>query len=71
MVTQTNTGKDTVKKMSSFFKGVRGELKKVSWPNRKELINYTIVVIAICAIIALVVGLFDAGFHRLLSLILR
>ena len=27
-----------------FFRGVKAELKKVVWPTRKELINYTIVV---------------------------
>ncbi len=27
-----------------FFRGVKAELKKVVWPTKKELINYTIVV---------------------------
>ena len=27
-----------------FFRGVKAELKKVDWPTKKELINYTIVV---------------------------
>ena len=32
--------KEVVKE--SYFKQVKGELKKVKWPTRKELIKYTI-----------------------------
>jgi preprotein translocase SecE subunit len=32
-----------VKKNGRFFKNVRAELKKVSWPTRSELKDYTIV----------------------------
>ena len=31
-------------KVKNYFKGVRSELKKVNWPTKKELTNYTIVV---------------------------
>jgi preprotein translocase subunit SecE len=29
-----------------FLKEVRGELRKVNWPTRKELLSYTVVVLA-------------------------
>lgn len=71
MAAQTGTDKASVKKLSSYFKGVKGELKKVNWPNRKELVNFTIVVLITCGLVSLIVWLLDIGFNRLLSLIVR
>ncbi len=70
MAAQTGAEKGT-KKMNNYFRGVRAELKKVSWPSRKELINYTIVVLVICTIISLAVWLIDSGLHQILKLIIR
>ena len=53
-----------------FFKSVMAELKKVSWPNRKELINYTLVVLAMSFITALGIWIFDTSFRSILTLFL-
>ncbi len=66
MSAQTSTGKG---KISTYFKGVKAEMRKVMWPNKKELINYTGVVILISVIVGLVVWVLDLGIHRILSLI--
>jgi preprotein translocase subunit SecE len=58
-------------KMSAYFKGVKAETKKVIWPNKKELLNYTGVVILMCVIVSLIVWALDLGIHKLLSLILK
>ncbi len=42
-----------------FLKEVRGELRKVAWPNRKELQSYTIVVLVVSLILTLLVYGFD------------
>lgn len=68
MAAQTGTNKGTAKKIGGFFRGVKAEVKKVSWPNKKELVNHTAVVIAVCAIMALLVWILDSGLHALLSL---
>lgn len=60
MTTQSNA---TKKQNGGFFKGVKAEMKKVSWPNRKELINSTGVVIAVCLIAAAFIGILDAVFQ--------
>lgn len=65
MAAQTDAKKG---KMSTYFKGVKSEMGKVIWPNKKELINYTGVVILISGIISLIVYLLDIGIHRLLAL---
>ena len=43
-----------------FFRNVAAELKKVNWPNRKELITYTIVVIATVLVVSLIMTFWDA-----------
>jgi preprotein translocase subunit SecE len=43
-----------------FFRSVAAELKKVNWPNRKELITYTIVVIATVLAVSLIMTFWDA-----------
>jgi len=53
-----------------FFKNVWSELKKVSWPNKKEMSTYTIVVVISVVLVAVVLWLFDSIFSFLLGLIL-
>ncbi len=58
-------------KLFSFFSEVNTELKKVTWPTRKEVVNYLSLVIAISAIVAIFVGGVDfsltKGMEYLLS----
>lgn len=42
-------------------KNMVAELKKVSWPTRKELRNYSIVVVTFMVLMAVVIGLLDLG----------
>ena len=58
-------------KIKSYFKGVRAEMKKVIWPTKKQLVNYTLVVIAMSAVIAVLVYLLDLGIHGILSLFIK
>jgi preprotein translocase subunit SecE len=47
-----------------FLKEVRQELKKVDWPNRRELISYTIVVLATLVVTTSFVFVLDYLFSR-------
>ncbi|NMB27870.1 MAG: preprotein translocase subunit SecE [Tissierellia bacterium] len=58
-------------KIGTYFKGVKAEMKKVIWPTKKELTNYTGVVVLISGIVGLVVWVLDLGIHRVLSLIMK
>lgn len=51
--TRTRTGP------AQFLREVRSELRKVAWPNRHELINYTIVVLVISLVLTLLIWGFD------------
>lgn len=64
-------GKDKGFKIGKFFKGVWYELKKVSWPNRKELGQHTLVVISSVAIVSFVVWLMDLGLGKMLETIIK
>ncbi|WP_409229316.1 preprotein translocase subunit SecE [Gudongella sp. SC589] len=67
----TNTGSVSTKdKMSTYFRGVRSELKKVIWPDRKELMNYTGVVIFISVLVAIIVYILDLILGGVLSFII-
>jgi len=68
MSTNTVSTKD---KMSTYLRGVKAELKKVIWPSKKELINYTGVVILISVLVAVVVYVLDLIIHGALSLIIK
>jgi preprotein translocase subunit SecE len=49
---------------SQFFREVRGELKKVAWPTRSEVVNSTIIVlIAVVVLTTLIFGL-DYAFGK-------
>ncbi len=47
-----------------FLKEVVAELKKVTWPTRKDLVSYTIAVIVFVILISVVVGVLDFVFQR-------
>ena len=71
MMAGANTGSVSTKdKMSTYFRGVRSELKKVIWPDRKELMNYTGVVIFISVLVAIIVYILDLILGGVLSFII-
>ena len=46
-----------------------GELRKVSWPTRKEAINLTYVVVIVMVVMAIFLGGVDFVFFRLFGLL--
>ncbi len=53
----------------SFFTDSWSELKKVRWPNRKEMTSYTIVVIVTVLIVTLYFYVLDMGITELIRLV--
>lgn len=51
--------------------GIVDELKKVSWPTKKETVRLTLVVIVISLIIGLYVGIIDVLLAKGLELITK
>ena len=48
-----------------FFDDIISELKKVMWPSRQELVRLTLMVLAVCIAAAIVLGVADYGFGKL------
>jgi preprotein translocase subunit SecE len=72
MAAQTNTDKSSrVKNLGKFFKYTKNELKKVIWPNRKELTSYTTIVVVTCAIFAIGTWIVDSIFAKALQFIIK
>jgi len=45
------------------------ELKKVTWPTRQDLINYTIVVVVFMVLLGILVGVLDLGASAVVKLL--
>lgn len=48
-----------MKKLLTYLKESKAEFNKVTWPTRKETINYSILVVIISLLIAVFIGLAD------------
>jgi preprotein translocase subunit SecE len=48
-----------------FFRQIVGELRKVIWPTRRELITYTVVCLTFVIFMVIVVTTLDYGFTKL------
>jgi preprotein translocase subunit SecE len=57
--------------VKDFFREVRIELKKVTWPSRKETIAATGMVIFLSVLVAFFLGLLDVGLAKAVGTILR
>lgn len=64
-------GESIIKRTGRFFREVRSELKKVTWPTRNDLTTYTIVVLISVVIVSGIIWIADTILYKLLSLILR
>ena len=58
-------------RVANAFKNMASELKKVSWPSKKDLINYSLVVIGFVVVLAVIVGLLDTASSSLVKLLIQ
>ena len=56
-----------LKKIKDFLREVIVEMKKTTWLSRKEILHYTIIVLAASLFVAMILGLFDFGFFNFLN----
>ena len=53
----------------NYLKQVVAELRKVIWPNRKQMVSYTTVVLVFLAFMVALIGLVDLGLAKLVMLV--
>ena len=54
-----------------FLREVKVELKKVTWPSRKQTLGSTVVVLILVFIISAFLGIVDMGLSKLVRLVLQ
>lgn len=69
--TGINNEPGLIEKVKTFFNEVKSETKKVVWPEKKQTIASTSVVIVLVIIISSFLGLVDVGLKSLISLVLH
>ena len=57
------------KKISKFLREVKVELKKVSWPSRREISGSTGVVIVTVIIVSIYLGILDGILQQIMILV--
>lgn len=60
-----------MQRILKFFRDVGREMRKVSWPKRKELTSYTVTVLATVAFFAVFFTVVDLGISKLIRIILE
>jgi preprotein translocase subunit SecE len=58
-------------KLQNFFGEVRTELKKVTWPERKETLATAWVVVVVVTIISFYLGFCDVVINKIMRFVLR
>jgi preprotein translocase subunit SecE len=56
-----------INRLIKFFREVVTELRKVIWPNRKQMATYTTVVLVFLAVMVSLIGGLDFGFIKAVS----
>ena len=54
-----------------FLREVKTELKKVTWPSRKDTLSGTLVVLVAVFIIAIFLGIVDSGLSNIIKELLK
>lgn len=70
---KSNASKDKNKEAGAvkrYFRGVRSEFKKVIWPTKSQLANYSVIVIVVSIITAVVIYAVDFVVQQIFSLFL-
>ena len=56
-------------RVAKYFKEVKSEMKKVIWPTKKELINYTVMVVVATIVVMAIIAVADGVFSQLFNLL--
>lgn len=75
-VAQTSSGEtgaevreNPVRTTARFFRETVHELRRVQWPGRKEVVNYTTAALLTCLVMGGLVWVFDVAVAKIMSLL--
>lgn len=58
------------KRKDGFFKSIRREFKKITWPTQSETLNYSLLVIIVSVITGVLIWLLDIVFGNILGFLM-
>ena len=58
-------------RVKQFVHEVAGEFRRVSWPNRAEVVNSTAVVLVVTGVLAFFLWVADLGLARIVGVVLK
>ena len=61
-VSSTNNNTGIIARTKNYFGEVRSEMRRVTWPSRTELTNYSVAVIATLIVFGIAIWAVDTGF---------
>lgn len=65
------TEKNFLEKSIQFLREVKVELKKVTWPSKKQTVGSTVVVLILVIIVSFFLGIVDVGLSGLVRVVLQ
>ena len=70
-MTENNVAKKQKKtnKLVKFFRETKAELKKVTWPEKKQLIHNTLIILVFIIITCIILSVCDVAFSSLLDFV--
>lgn len=66
---KTGPSRNPIMFVVNYLKQVIAELRKVIWPNRKQMVSYTSVVLVFLAFMVALIGGVDLGLAKLVTLV--
>ena len=70
-VLESNGEKKTIfKRIITFFREYKSEIKKIRWPDFKTVIKNTVIVLIVCAVVGAFIWLLDLGLGNLIQWLL-
>jgi preprotein translocase subunit SecE len=67
--TGASTSRNPFVRIWAFLKQVISEMRKVVWPTRSEMVNYSIAVLAFLVVVTAIIAGLDIGFAKLALLV--
>ncbi len=58
-------------RITNYFKSVRGEIARVSWPSRNEIISLTALILLLVVLVTLYISGVDAILGTLIKILVR
>ena len=56
-----------LKRLVGYFKELKAETQRITWPSKENTKNATIAVIVFCAIYVILIAILDFGFNNLFN----